>query len=219
MSSNIDPIDPRTTAVVCVECQAGVLGESSVLPALAADARAALTGIEKLVHSARAAGATVVHATFEGGLGAVNPGTAPLWRVLASPTEEWAPGHPATRVLPELYAEDDLVLPRHHGLSPTWGTELLPVLRTRGVRTVVLAGVSLNVAIVLSAGDATHEGFEVAVVRDAVSATPAEYGEQMLRHTFKMLGRVLTVDELGASWQAFSAETNAHSGTDGGRTA
>ncbi|GAB2964567.1 cysteine hydrolase [Amycolatopsis acidiphila] len=219
MSSSQLAIDPRATAVVCVECQAGVLGENSVLPALAADARAVLPGIEKLVHSARAAGATVVHATFEGRLGAVNPGTAPLWRAIAAPTEEWAPGHPATRVLPELYAEEDLVLPRHQGLSPTWGTELLPVLRARGARTLVFAGVSLNVALVLSAGEATHEGFEVVVARDAVTATPAEYGEQMLRHTFKMLGRVLTVDELGAAWRAFPAETNAHSRTDGGRTA
>ena len=219
MSSSKVVIDPRTTAVVCVECQAGVLGENSVLPALAADARAVLPGIEKLVRSARTAGATVVHATFEGRLGAVNPGTAPLWRSIARPTAEWAPGHPATQVLPELYAEEDLVLPRHHGLSPTWGTELLPVLRARGLRTLVLAGVSLNVAIVLSAGEAAHEGFEVVVARDAVTATPAEYGEQMLRHTFRMLGRVLTVDELGAAWRAVPADTNVHSRTDGGRTA
>ncbi|HVV08176.1 cysteine hydrolase [Amycolatopsis sp.] len=210
---------PESTAVVCVECQAGVLGENSVLPALAADARAVLPGIEKLVRSARAAGVTVVHATFEGRLGAVNPGTAPLWRSIAAPTEEWAPGHPATQVMPELYAEEDLVLPRHHGLSPTWGTELLPVLRGRGLRTLVFAGVSLNVALVLAAGEAAHEGFEVVVVRDAVTATPAEYGEQMLRHTFKMLGRVLTVDQLGAAWEAFAAEAKTHSGTEGGRSA
>ncbi|MFJ8816399.1 cysteine hydrolase [Amycolatopsis thermoflava] len=219
MSSSNVVIDPRTTAVVCVECQAGVLGENSVLPALAADARAVVPGIEKLVRSARAAGATVVHATFEGRLGAVNPGTAPLWRAIAQPTEEWAPGHPAVQVLPELYAEEDLVLPRHHGLSPTWGTELLPVLRARGVRTLVLAGVSLNVAIVLGAGEAAHEGFEVVVARDAVTATPADYGEQMLRHTFKMMGRVLTVDQIGASWQACQTEPDVRSRTDGGRTA
>ena len=202
-----------------MECQAGVLGENSVLPALAADARAVLPGIEKLVRSARSAGATVVHATFEGRLGAVDPGTAPLWRSIAAPTEEWAPGHPATQVLPELYADEDLVLPRHHGLSPTWGTELLPVLRARGLRTLVFAGVSLNVALVLSAGEAAHEGFEVVVVRDAVTATPAEYGEQMLRYTFRMLGRVLTVDELAAGWQAFSSETTVQPQNDGGRSA
>jgi nicotinamidase-related amidase len=219
MSSNNLSIDPRSTAVVCVECQVGVLGENSVLPALAADSREVLPGIEKLVRSARAAGVTVAHATFEGRLGAVNPGTAPLWRAIAPRSEEWAPGHPATQVLPELYSEEDLVLPRHHGLSPTWGTELLPVLRARGVRTLVLAGVSLNVALVLSAGEATHEGFEVMVVRDAVTATPAEYGEQMLRHTFRLLGRVLTVDELAAAWRAFSSETDVQPRTREGRTA
>lgn len=44
----------RGTAVVCVECQAGVLGENSVLPALAADARAVLPAADQVVrHSFR----------------------------------------------------------------------------------------------------------------------------------------------------------------------
>lgn len=59
------------------------------------------------------------------------------------------------------------MLPRHHGLNPSWGTELLPVLRGRGVETLVLAGVSLNVALPLTAGQAVHEGFRVVVHRDA----------------------------------------------------
>jgi nicotinamidase-related amidase len=193
--------DPSTTAVVCVECQQGVLGEDSVLPALRDDARRVLPGIERLVRAARGLGVRVVHATFEGGLGAGEPGPAPLWRTLGARTAGWAPGLPATTVLPELYSPDDLVLPRHHGLSPAWGTELLPVLRAHGVRTIVLAGVSLNVALPLTAGEAAHWGFGVVVPRDAVMGTPAEYGELVLAHTMAMLGRITTVDDLVADWE------------------
>nr|WP_232292104.1 isochorismatase family protein [Frankia sp. QA3] len=64
-------------------------------------------------------------------------------------------------------------MPRRHGLSPTWRTELLPVLRCRGVRTIVLAGVSVNVALLLAAGETVQEGFGVVVPRDAVAGTPA----------------------------------------------
>ena len=199
-------VDARSTAVVCVECQEGVLGEHSVLPALRDDARAVLPGIGRLVRAARAAGATVVHATFEGRLGATDPGTAPLWRAIAPPTKGWAPGHPDTQVLSGLLDPDDLVLARHHGLSPTWGTELLPVLRGRGVRTVVLAGVSLNVALLLAAGEIVHEGFRLVVPRDAVAGTPPEYGELVLRHTMAMLGRITTVDELTAAWAELVGE-------------
>lgn len=195
-------IDASTTAVVCVECQNGVLGPDSVLPALAADAagQGLVAGVGRLVTAARAAGALVVHATFGGRLGAVDPGPAPLWRAIASLSEDWTPGHPATEVLADLFDPTDLVLPRHHGLSPTWRTELLPVLRARDIRTIVMAGVSLNVAIPLGVGEAVHDRFTVVVPRDAVVASPAEYGEQMLRNTIAMLARVVTVDDVIAAW-------------------
>lgn len=194
------PLDPRRTAVVCVECQNGVLGPDALLPALAAAATGAVAGIARLLDAARSAGVLVVHATFGGWLGATDHGTAPLWRTTGPPAAEWGPGHPAVEVLPELLRPTDLVLPRHHGLSPTRGTELLPVLRGRGVTTVVLAGVSLNVALPLAVGDAVHEGFAVVVARDAAVGTPVEYGEQMLRHTIAMLARVATVDDVVGAW-------------------
>jgi nicotinamidase-related amidase len=195
-------VTPATTAVVCVECQQGVLGPDSALPGLSSDSAGMLPAVERLVRCARAAGVPVVHATFEGRLGAVDPGTAPLWRTLGSRTAHWAPGDPATQVLPQLLDPDDLVLPRHHGLSPTWGTELLPVLRARGVRTIVFAGVSLNVALPLAVGETAHEGFRVVVPADAVAGTPAEYGHQVLRNTISMLATVTTVDALAAAWSA-----------------
>src|ERR1700691_1476225 len=46
-----------------------------------------------------------------------------------------------------LFHEGDIVLPRLHGLSPLTGTQLDPLLRNAGITTLVVAGVSLNVAI------------------------------------------------------------------------
>ena len=117
-------------------------------------------------------------------------------------SDGWSAGHPATEVVPELLADGDLVLPRHHGLSPTWNTELLPVLRNRGVSTLVLTGVSLNVALMLTAAQAEAEGFTVVVPRDAVAGTPREYGEQVLQNTISMLARITTADALVAGWQS-----------------
>lgn len=57
------PWDPETTAVVCVECQNGVLGPESVLPALAADSSELVSSVRRLLDSARQFGARVVHAT------------------------------------------------------------------------------------------------------------------------------------------------------------
>ena len=133
-------------------------------------------------------------------LGGTPTGTARLWRALAPATADWAPGTAATQVVDALLAPDDLVLPRHHGLFPTLDSELLPVLRGLGVQTIVLTGVSLNLAITHTAGHATQAGFELVVPRDAVGGTPSGYAEQVLSNTIAVLGRLTTVDDLIAEW-------------------
>ncbi|MCW2592652.1 MAG: isochorismatase hydrolase [Mycobacterium sp.] len=196
------PWNPDTTAIVCIECQNGVLGPDSVLPALAADSADLVSNVGRLLDGAREFGARVVHATYEGSLGGRPTGTARLWRALGPATANWAPGSAETSVVAELLAPSDLVLPRHHGLFPTLDSELLPVLKGLGVDTVVLAGVSLNLAITHTAGHLTQEGFELVVPRDAVGGTPADYGEQVLNNTIAVLGRLTTVDKLIAEWSA-----------------
>lgn len=195
-------IDPSSTAIVCVECQEGVLGASSALPALRDSAAPMVPVLARLLRSARAAGVAVIHATYEGPLGGTQGRTARLWATLGSRTDDWTPGSPPTRVLPELLEPADIVLPRHHGLNPAAGTELIPLLTARGVQTVVLTGVSLNVALLLTAGDVCEAGLSVVVPRDAVTATPASYADDVLSYSMGMLATLTTVDELAASWEA-----------------
>jgi nicotinamidase-related amidase len=95
-----------------------------------------------------------------------------------------------------------LVLARHHGLFPTLDSELLPVLKGLGVRTIVLTGVSLNLALPITAGHATQDGFHLVIPRDAVGGTPADYANQVLDNTIAVLGRITTVDEVIAGWGA-----------------
>jgi nicotinamidase-related amidase len=68
------------------------------------------------------------------------------------------------------------------------------------VQTIVLAGVSLNLALPHTAGHATQAGFGLVVPRDAVGGTPSGYAEQVLTNTMAVLGRLTTVDDLIAEW-------------------
>lgn len=188
------------TAVVVVECQEGVLGESSVLPALAGPAAEMLGPLAALLTAARTGGIPVIHATYAGPLGGSGAGTAPLWRALGPITDVWTDDHPGAQPLPELLADSDLVLPRHHGLNPAKGTELLSVLKGLGVDTIVLTGVSVNLALPLVAGEATEEDFHVVVPRDAVAGTPEEYADLALKNTLSMLATLTTVEKLSAHW-------------------
>jgi len=81
-------------------------------------------------------------------------------------------------------------------------SELFPVLKGLGVTTIVLVGVSLNLAITHTAGHATQAGFKLVVPRDAVGGTPVEYATQVLDNTIAVLGRLTTVDDLVAEWVA-----------------
>lgn len=193
--------DPQHTAVLCVECQNGVLGTDAALPTLGADNAALVSQLARLLAGARSAGVRVVHATYEGSLGAAQFGTARIWRALQPVTETWAPGMNPTRVVPELLEATDVVVPRHHGMYPTLDTELIPVLRGFGVTSIVLAGVSLNLALPFTAAHCAQNGFEVAVPGDAVGATPSDYAEQVLRHSVAYIARITTVDELLTVWR------------------
>ena len=94
----------------------------------------------------------------------------------------------------------DLVLQRSSGLSPTHSTELFAVLRNIGVRTVVLVGVSLNVAIPSATVELGDEGFTIVIPRDGVAGTPAEYGDSVLRNTLRFLATITTADQVIGAW-------------------
>lgn len=197
-------IAPAHTALITQECQRGVIGDRSVLPALAEAAQGEVThNISRLVDAAREASATVVHCTAErrqDGLGANH--NARLFQAMARAQTILAPGSEAAEIVPEIrLAESDLVLPRLHGLSPFQGTELDSVLRNLGVRTVVGVGVSVNVAIMNFAFDAVNAAYQVVIPRDAVAGFPREYVEAAFQNTLGAIATLTTTDELLGHWR------------------
>jgi nicotinamidase-related amidase len=194
---------PDRTAVIFVECQRGVVGDLSVLPALASAARPALAAMGRLAAGARQYGVTVAHLTYlplAGGRSASR--RAPLVRATSS-SRDWHPAHPAFEIVTEVgVGPDDLLLPRHQGISPVYRTEVLTILRNMGIDEVVVAGVSTNLAIPLTAVGAADEDFGVTVVTDASVGTPVEHHASMLKHSLAFVARLATVDELLAEWSA-----------------
>lgn len=190
------------TAVLFVECQNGLLGPDSALPAIAAAARPRLPAMARLARGARAAGVQVVHLTYAPVAGNRSSNRRPpLFAGLLPKLADWHPGHPAVEVVPEIGVDpNDLVLQRHTGMSPTHGTETFNLLRNIGVRTVVMAGISVNVAIPVVATEATDEDFDVVIASDAVAGAPEEHVTSMLSHTLPFIASLRTVDELLDEW-------------------
>ena len=193
---------PEHTAIVTQECQGAVIGPDAGLAQLAEEARrVALPNIVRLLPAARAAGVRVVHCLVQrrpDGLGANH--NAKIFAI-GHGQVDIAPGTPGAALLPELGPEPgDLVLSRWHGVGPMGGTDLDTILRNLGVSTIVVVGVSLNIAIPNVVMDAVNAAYRVIVPRDAVAGIPTEYGEAIIANTLSLLATITTTDELLGVW-------------------
>ena len=200
---------PGHTAIVTQECQGAVIGPNAGLAALAEEARrVALPNIIRLLPAARAAGVHVVHCLVQrrpDGLGSNH--NAKIF-ALGRGEVDITPGTPGAAVLPELGPEPtDLVLSRWHGIGPMGGTDLDAVLRNLGVSTVVVVGVSLNIAIPNFVMDAVNAAYRVVVPKDAVAGIPTEYGAAIIANTLSLLATITTTNELLESWQQHAEGT------------
>jgi len=204
----VELLDPAWTAVVTSECQNGVIGAESVLPELAAAARATvLPHGARIVAAARAAGIPVLH-----GVAGRRPdgrGSNRNARLFAAMARfQLDLGGTATDVVAEFDRQpSDFLLSRVHGLNPMAGTDLDSLLRNLGVRTLVVIGVSVNIAITSLVMDAVNAGYQVVLPRDAVAGVPAAYAEAVIERTLGLLASVVRTDDVLSAWALGSTQT------------
>ena len=175
----------------------------SALPALAEAAKEGLIpNVAALAATARSAGVRVIHCTAQhraDGWGGNR--NARLFRAMPKMPVQLHVGTPAVKVVPEIgVADADIVLPRHHGLSPFEGTELDSLLRNEGIRTIVAVGVSVNVAIINLTFDAVNAGYTVVIPRDAVAGTPTAYVDAVFQHTLGIVATITATADVVTAW-------------------
>lgn len=193
-------LDTVSTVLLTVECQEGVVGPDSALPELALAVRqsGALANVARLVAAAHGSGVQVIHAIAErrpDGRGANH--NARLFRAAERLPVQQLSGTAAVRVAPPIeVAEEDIVVRRLHGLSPIQGTDVDALLRNLGCRTLVVTGVSANVAVPNAVFDAVNRGYTVVVPGDAIAGVPSEYTPAMIRNTLALVATVATTDEV-----------------------
>ena len=205
MPSLAELIHPAHTVLVTQECQNGVIGARAVFPALAEVARETVVpNAARLATAARAAGVPVVHCVAhrrDDGKGAND--NARLFGAARKASVTLTPGSEAAAVVDEIgVAESDIVLSRLHGLGPMAGTDLDPVLRNLGCRTIVGVGVSINVGMTNFCMDAVNAGYHFVMPRDAVAGVPASYADDVMEHTLSLLATITTTDDVVAGWSA-----------------
>lgn len=194
-------LEPSRCAVVVFECQQMVLGDDVPYRGLADAARdGMLDRLAALLEAARRNGAHVVYCTMssrEGGLG--SPKTPMLDRARAAGMTSNASLDRS--IVPEVApVEGDVIVDRTHGMSGFHGTELDPCLRAMGIETVIPTGVSANLGVLGTSIEAVNHGYRLVIPSDCIAADPPDYGEQMMRYSYRNLGYVTTSDVVIGVW-------------------
>jgi nicotinamidase-related amidase len=184
-------LDPRTTALVLIDLQQGIAGMATV-PHSAADVIA--RGAD-LAARCRARGALVV-------LVRVDPG--PNGELFPSPLADQPRPRMAfppdwTELVPQLRpAAGDVVVTKHQP-NAFYGTDLEVQLARRGIRTIILGGISTNIGVEATARAAHERGYEQVFVEDAMAAREVELHTVTTRKFFPTIGRVRSTHDVLAA--------------------
>jgi nicotinamidase-related amidase len=207
MAFNISTVlNPGRVAVLFSEVQRGVVGDlTNHFRGLAdiAEEVGVLRNGARLADAARARGAPVVHCLASGAPGQFGQSrNIPLLMGLARRAQAagWVYNPEADTPCPEVWRDGDVVASRVHGMGPMADSALDQRLRNAGITTVIVAGVSLNVAATSLTLDCANRGYQVIVAKDAVAGIPREYGEAVLTNSLAMVATLASVDDIIAAW-------------------
>ncbi len=193
----------KRAALIVNEMQNAIANPAYVDTPLAGQVteRGIVARINTLAAAFRAAGAPVIFAViaartpdFDGFL--VNCALA----ARIKRTGKLVLGTPGGAIHDDLVVEpSDIVSHRSHGMAPFTGTTLDATLRGYGIGTVVLSGVSTNIALPGAATEAVALGYSVVLAEDcAAGATPETHQMQVSMH-LPLLATVTDAESVIAS--------------------
>jgi len=177
----------KRAALVVNELQNAIANPAHVDTPLAAQvtARGIVARINVLTAAFRAAGAPVIYCTIAA--------RTPDWDgflvncALAARikrTGQLVVGTAGGALHDDLVVEpSDIISHRSHGMAPFTGTTLDATLRGYGIETVVLSGVSTNIALPGAATEAVALGYSLVLAEDCTAgATPETHQMQITQH-------------------------------------
>ncbi|KQN52385.1 hydrolase [Serratia sp. Leaf50] len=184
-------LDPKTTALVVIDLQKGILpyagGPHSAQQVLdkATELKTRFNTLGAPVFMVRVGWS----ATFDEALKQPVDASAPA----ASLPDNWWEFPEQLNV-----TDKDLqVVKRQWGAF--YGTDLELQLRRRGIKTVVLCGISTNIGVESTARNAWELGFELVIAEDACSAHNNDHHQSSVQFIFPRISRVRSTEEILAA--------------------
>ena len=203
-------IDPVSTALVVIDVQVDFAAPSGAMARVGcdlSDVPEVIEKIQRLILAARNAGAPVVFARVVTRPETDSPALKRLYE---------RKGHPdgAHAICRADDAGSDYYAVRPHAgdieiektqFSSFVGTDLEDRLRSRGVESLVMAGLTTDCCVDCTARDAFHRGFDCFIVEDACSAYDAGLHASSLRGLAKNCALLVKADAVEGAWAALDA--------------
>ena len=191
-------MDPATTALVLIEFQNDFTSEGGSLHAAVAECMATTGMLGKAaeaLHAARHAGVTVVHSPIEfaPGYGEITSHPYGILKGVVD-TNSFVKGSWGAEIVEDVAPVDgDIVIEGMRGLDAFGSTNLDFILRSKGIKTIVLGGFLTNCCVESTMRSAYERGYEVITLTDAVAATSAAEHENAISYDYPMFSKPVTV--------------------------
>jgi len=204
-----DLVLPVDRAALClVEMQNDIVHESNIgerglggVLAKQVAKRGIIAKLVALTAAARARGVPVLYINFCGKPGFPRPNTR-LHRLSGS-KPRLVEGTWGVKVHEALTPEpQDFVLERTVGVDGSYGTQLYPVLRQLGRTTMLMTGVSTNLAVEGIVRASVNRGFDMIVVEDCCASYPDEWHRFSVENIMPLLATVTSSDAVLAALRA-----------------
>lgn len=197
-------LDPATTAVVLIEYQNDFTTEGGVLHEAVApvmESNGLLANTAALVDAVRAAGVTVMHApiTFAEGYNEITSHPYGILKGIVD-GKAFVKGSWGAAIVDDLTPKDgDIVIEGKRGLDTFASTNLDFILRSKGIRTILLGGFLTNCCVESTMRTGYENGYRVITLTDCVAGTSVAEHENAITYDYPMFSHPVTSKEvLGA---------------------